>query len=380
MSIDTYPRPQLQAAVVTALREFASFPVLQKHLAHIRYSSQVHLLAIGKSAYPMAKAAVEELTTRNLPCEGYLLTKYGHAPSALPGITMLEAGHPVPDANSFRHTAGILSWLETLPATDDLIILLSGGGSSLFELPARGHSPEEICALNQRLLLGGQDITAMNFERSKLSAVKSGKALAHIPCRRISVFALSDVYGNNPQVIASGPFTPADPADQRVSYEIIGDNLALLQTLVPHLPVPCHLHPDYIHVSAAEAAGFLSGFALLTPTPGIHLWGGEAPVQVTQPGKGGRCTHLALDFALRIAGNRHLSLLTYASDGNDNVEGVAGAWVDGGTCDRMRTRGIDPESSLRNCDSLPALQAVGAIIPSIEARINVNDIYLLGIS
>jgi len=366
--------------VETALREFASFPVLLKHLAHIRFTSQVHLLAIGKSAYLMAQAAQDELTARNLSCEGYLLTKYGHAPGVLPGITILEAGHPVPDANSFRHTASILAWLESLPAKDDLIIMLSGGGSSLFELPARGHSPDEICAITQRLILGGQDIAAVNAERSKLSAVKGGKALAYIPCRRISVFALSDVYGNDPQVIASGPFTPADPAEKRVSYQVIGDNLALLQTLALHFPAPCHLHPDYIHDSAAGAAGFLSAFALQSPAPGIHLFGGEAPVKVNHPGKGGRCTHLALDFALRIAGNRHLSLLTYASDGNDNVEGVAGAWVDGGTCDRMRTRGIDPELSLRNCDSLTALQAVGAIIPSIEARINVNDIYLLQVN
>ena len=196
------------AALSTALREFSTFPELRKHLMSGSFSSRVHLLAIGKSAFPMAKVAWQILSLRNLTCDGYLLTKYGHVSGTLPGLTVLEAGHPVPDANSFRHSATIVTWLQSLPPRDTLLILLSGGGSSLFELPAAGHSAEEIISLNQRLLMGGQDIAAMNAQRSMLSGVKNGQALAYVPCHRISIFALSDVYANAPAVIASGPFTP----------------------------------------------------------------------------------------------------------------------------------------------------------------------------
>ena len=164
-----------------------------------------------------------------------------------------------------------------------------------------------------------------------------------------------------------------------MDYRIIGDNLTLLQTLAKLLPEPNYLYPEYIRTSEADFAGFLCGFTLASPPRGIHLWGGEAPVQVSQGGKGGRCTHLALDFAIRMAGNRDVSLLTYASDGNDNLEGVAGAWVDGHTADRIRARGIDPESSLHHCDAFTALQAVEAVITSSETRVNVNDLYLLEI-
>ncbi len=370
-------KDQVIAAVEASLADFASFPQLRSGLDAINMYGKLHLLAIGKSAAPMASVAVETLRTKGITFDGYLLTKYGYAISPIPGLITLEAGHPLPDANSLKHSATILAWLQQLPARDTLVVLLSGGGSALFEVPEDGCTLCDIIELNRKLLGTGLDIAAMNEARRKLSKVKGGKALEYVSCGQIHVFALSDVAGNDPQVIASGPFTPSSDTDKHVSYHIIGDNYSLRQLVARKLPFSATAIDEYLACSATKACTYLAEFAFADVKPGTFLFGGEAPVKTTGNGRGGRCTHLALDFAIRIANKPGISLLCYASDGCDNLEGVAGAYVTGKSFAQMQSRGLNPESYLRNCDSFTALQAIGAVVPSCAARINVNDIYIL---
>lgn len=366
-------------AIELTLKEYSEFPSLQKRLASVTHSKIVNLLAIGKSAYHMAVAATRCLKGMGIAYSGYLLTKYGNIPADLPNIHCREAGHPVPDENSVLHSKEIVNWLQSLSPDDDLIILLSGGGSALFEIPAEGYSLQDVIELNRKLLHSGLSIADMNRERTKLSKLKSGKALGYVCSKSVYCYALSDVEGNDPAVIASGPFYLTGVEKPCITYEIIGDSLSFRRMLAERLGKVAHVHSGFMSDNADLAAERLADFAK-SAAKGIHLFGGEAPVTVTGTGRGGRCTHLALAFALKISGYKGISLIAYATDGNDNLPGTAGAITDGETCAKLQEAGIDPRQSLLDCDSFTALGAINATILSTEYHINVNDLYILTIN
>ncbi|MDD2230295.1 MAG: DUF4147 domain-containing protein, partial [Candidatus Cloacimonetes bacterium] len=362
-------------------------------LASSDLSPKVSVLAIGKSAQLMAKAATEVLEYKHIAYSGYLLTKYGLAQGTMLGLTICEAKHPIPDANSLKHSKKIISWLAELPPHEDLIILLSGGGSALFEVPGEGYQLEDIIALNRCLLASGLSIAEMNLARSEVSQVKAGGALGDIASKRIFCYALSDVENNDPMVIDSAPFFHAqfqkispklyrydsNIRKQQVMYHIVGDNLSFIRLLADCISQPVTIHPTFVSEPANYFADRLADYAKDKQQHGIHIFGGETPVQVLAAGKGGRCTHVALDFAMRIAGKAKVSLVAYATDGSDFLPGIAGAIVDGNTCSKLTEKGIDAEATLRNCDSYTALDAVAAIIPAFAKHINVNDIFILSL-
>lgn len=264
---------KLIQALEESIAEYAEFPLLQKELSSIPLKGRVHLLAIGKSAYPMALIAQDILQNRNLDYDGYLLTKYGHAGVGLKNMNVLEAGHPLPDQNSLKHSGEILTWLQRLKTEDTLIILLSGGGSALFEYPATGYTLEDIIAMNKVLLHSGLDIAAMNRERTRLSMLKGGKALRYLSCSHVWVFALSDVQGNDPGVIASGPFVPEEGSLRQIPFMVIGDNLGFRRLLHSKLSGSRMVHPEYLSNQADEAAAYLERFVKGNPQPGIHILG-----------------------------------------------------------------------------------------------------------
>ncbi len=365
------------SALEHSLEAYSAFPQLRNLLTHERFSPNVNLLAIGKSAYAMAQAACAVLTSQGKEYDGYLLTKYDYAPNPIPNLISCEAGHPLPDANSIKHSRDILGWLSSLPAEEDIIILLSGGGSALFEVPEGRKSIDDLIYLNKHLLNSGLSIAEMNAERSKLSKVKGGKALNYIACKRIFCYALSDVENNDPSVIASAPFY-ADNAPQ-LTYQIVGDNLSYLETLAQFIGREAIVHQGFISQSAEHWAKTLASLTFPPVQPGIHIFGGETPVLVEGAGNGGRCTHIALDFTIRIAGNDHASLITYATDGSDNLPGVGGAIVNGNTVNQLYNKGIDAAYALQNSDSYTALKQIGAIIPAFPDHINVNDIFILSL-
>ena len=380
-------------ALENALMQLNELPELKKDLGKRPLSNPVKILAIGKSAFPMAKVCVNILTKRKINYSGYLLTKYGNVSEIIPNLIVRKAGHPIPDKNTIKHSQEILSWLEGLQENDELIILISGGGSSLFEVPVDGFTLENLIHFNKNLLQSGLSIKEINYERAKKSKVKAGKALDHIKAKIIYCYALSDVQYNEPNVIASGCFFPVNSQKiddnhyqaklkqcrQELYYSIIGDNFSLRYQLAKALTSPVDVQTQYFIENAENVANSLTNFAFSANKKGIYIFGGEASVYVTGNGKGGRCTHLALLMAKKIAGKKHITFYALAGDGNDNLENVSGACVNQNTASQLQEKGIDISSALKNCDSYTALKAIDAIIPSWSYPLNLNDIYILQI-
>jgi hydroxypyruvate reductase len=378
-------------AFESALRQLNTLPELKKDLEKRPLSPPVKILAIGKSAFPMAKVCVDILNKREINYSGYLLTKYGNVTGIIPNLIVREASHPIPDINTIKYSREILSWLQELHANEELIILLSGGGSSLFEVPINGFTLEDLIAFNKNLLQSGLNIKEMNYERAKKSKVKAGKALNYIKAMKIYCYALSDVPDNEPEIIASGCFFPANSqkiednyyqaklkkGKQELYYSIIGDNFSLRYQLAKELPPPVYVQPRYFSENVENVAEFIADFAFSTDKKGMYIFGGEAPVKVTGNGIGGRCTHLALLLAKKIAGKKHITFYALASDGNDNLENVSGAYVNQNTLNQLQAKGIDISSAIAECDSYSALKTINAVVPAFQNPLNLNDIYLL---
>jgi len=378
-------------AFESALRQLNTLPELKKDLEKRPLSPPVKILAIGKSAFPMAKVCVDILNKREINYSGYLLTKYGNVTGIIPNLIVREASHPIPDINTIKYSQEILSWLQELYANEELIILLSGGGSSLFEVPINGFTLEDLIAFNKNLLQSGLNIKEMNYERAKKSKVKAGKALNYIKAMKIYCYALSDVPDNEPEIIASGCFFPANSqkiednyyeaklkkGKQKLYYSIIGDNFSLRYQLAKELPPPVYVQPRYFSENVENVAEFIADFAFSTDKKGMYIFGGEAPVKVTGNGIGGRCTHLALLLAKKIAGKKHITFYALASDGNDNLENVSGAYVNQNTLNQLQAKGIDISSAIAECDSYSALKTINAVVPAFQNPLNLNDIYLL---
>ena len=378
-------------ALENALMQLNELPELKKDLGKRPLSNPVKILAIGKSAFPMAKVCVNILTKRKINYSGYLLTKYGNVSEIIPNLIVRKAGHPIPDKNTIKHSQEILSWLEGLQEIDELIILISGGGSSLFEVPVDGFTLEDLIHFNKNLLQSGLNIKEINDERAKKSKVKAGKALAYIKAKIIYCYALSDVQYNEPNVIASGCFFPVNSQKiddnhyqaklkqcrQELYYSIIGDNFSLRYQLANALNSAVYVQPRYFSENVENVAEFIADFAFSTDKKGMYIFGGEAPVKVTGNGIGGRCTHLALLLAKKIAGKKHITFYALASDGNDNLENVSGACVNQNTLNQLQAKGIDIFSVIAECDSYSALKTINAVVPAFQNPLNLNDIYLL---
>ena len=363
------------------------------------------LVAAGKAAWQMARAALETLGGVD---GGVVITKYGHVKGPLPGLVCCEAGHPVPDENSFDATKRALELVKELGAEDTVIFLLSGGGSALFELPL--IPGEELRELTRRLLGCGADIVEINAIRKRLSAVKGGRfALACAPARVLSV-VLSDVLGDPLDSIASGPAYPdgSTCADALAVVEkyglLLSENaLALLrrETAKELNNVETHLNgsvralcaaaaaaarergyepvvlTDRLCCEAREAGRFLSSILKSHERCGRSLAfiaGGETVVRLTGSGLGGRNQELALAACEGIAGMANAAVFSVGSDGTDGPTDAAGGYVDGESLGKLKKAGLELHTVLQNNDSYHALLSVGGLIVTGPTGTNVNDV------
>lgn len=363
------------------------------------------LVAAGKAAWQMARAALETLGGVD---GGVVITKYGHVKGPLPGLVCCEAGHPVPDENSFDATKRALELVKELGAEDTVIFLLSGGGSALFELPL--IPGEELRELTRRLLGCGADIVEINAIRKRLSAVKGGRfALACAPARVLSV-VLSDVLGDPLDSIASGPAYPdgSTCADALAVVEKYGlplseNALALLrrETAKELNNVETHLNgsvralcaaaaaaarergyepvvlTDRLCCEAREAGRFLSSILKSHERCGRSLAfiaGGETVVRLTGSGLGGRNQELALAACEGIAGMANAAVFSVGSDGTDGPTDAAGGYVDGESLEKLKKAGLELHTVLQNNDSYHALLSVGGLIVTGPTGTNVNDV------
>jgi hydroxypyruvate reductase len=376
-------------------------------------SGRVVVVGAGKSAALMAAAL--EAAWPQVRLEGLVVTRYGHAVPTT-HIEVMEAAHPVPDANSERAADRILECVRGLGPADTVIALISGGGSALMAKPAPGLTLADKQAVSEALLASGATIHEMNAVRKHLSAIKGGRlALAAAPAHVVTL-AISDVPGDDPTTIASGP-TLADPttlAEVRAIIERYG--IALPPDVPPYLdhatetPKPGEIAEDVRLIAtpamalraAAERAREL-GFAPLVlgelegesrdlgivmagiarsvrahslpiAPPAVLISGGETVVSIGSgpAGRGGRNLEFLLGLALSLDGAPGIWAVAGDTDGRDGSEDAAGAFITPDTLLRARAAGVDPRATLDAHDSFSLFEGTGDLLLTGPTLTNVN--------
>lgn len=364
------------------------------------------VIAIGKAALPMARAAIARLA----PDQVLAVTNHENA-RPLPGATVMAAGHPVPDAGGEAAGRAVLALLERAGADDRIVALVSGGASALVPAPVEGLTLADKVAVNRALLAGGLDIGQMNLVRQHLSQLKGGGFLRRAAPAPVTAFILSDVIGDDLRVIASGPTVA--PIGTRAEARALLERTGLWPALpgavrahltrpdepVPPLPaaenhliasnriaaeaargdcrmIPARLEAQPLEGDVAEAARRIVETARIAPRPLCLVWGGETTVTLTGTGKGGRNQDLALRLALSGLPGPWV-FLSGGTDGRDGPTEAAGGLVDDGTADRIRAAGCDPAALLANNDSNAALAASGDLLVTGATGTNVADIQIL---
>lgn len=362
---------------------------------------------------PLAKQRPQWLAAREqalgaVGLEGIVVTN--HSDEVPTGMEMIVAGHPVPDQRSLAAGDALLEMALGLQSEDVAIVLISGGGSALAEAPVAGLDLADIAATNETLLRCGADIVATNTVRRKLSRLKGGGLAAAIAPARLITLALSDVVGDRPEAIASGPTVQsADAADAAMrvvnSLGIAGDLptavVAALGAEAESSVAPRQHEYTIVagaataaHAAAAEAeqrgvaatvvttqltgeAAEAAGEVLQLAGQGLSVAAGETTVTVTGDGIGGRNHEAALAAATIIDGRKGVWFLAAGTDGIDGTTDAAGAIVDGGTVARSRAAGLDAGLALDRNDSGSFFRELGERIVTGPTGTNVGDIWLV---
>jgi glycerate 2-kinase len=376
------------------------------------------IVGCGKSAAVMA-AAVEDAWP-DVRLEGTVVTPYGHdVPTRR--IEVIEASHPVPDANSERGAHRLMERVRGLGSEDLVLALISGGGSALCAAPAAGLTLADKQAINRALLASGANISEMNCVRKHLSAIKGGRLAAAAQPARVVTVAISDVPGDDPAVIASGPTVP-DPTTFAEARAIIARYgikpspavAARLEQATDETPGPGELPNNEFHLIATpimalmhmaetartlELAPLVLGDALqgesrgmgnilagiahsirthgqpLAP-PAVMLSGGETTVTLGDgpAGHGGRNTEFLLALAVALSGAANIWAIAGDTDGIDGMDDLAGAIVAPDTLARARALGLDPRAMLSGHDSHTLFDKIGDAIRTGPTLTNVNDV------
>jgi hydroxypyruvate reductase len=388
---------------------------------------KIHLVGAGKAGRAMGEAALAELDER--VADGVIAVPRGAEGSSGP-VQFLAAGHPVPDIFSLAAARAILSLLERAGKGDLVIALVSGGGSAMLSAPAEGITMEEKADASRILLRAGADIASFNAVRKHLSEVKGGLLARAAHPATVWALLLSDVPGDDPSVIASGPFSP-DPttyADAIGVLERYGVYYAVPSAVRRHLgegadgtlsetPKPDDpafagttsallgtsrtamdaaalriagergagataivLLPGFLHGEARECArSFCARLrnASEALSPGhavVMIAGGETTVHVRGGGKGGRSQEFSLAAAMELSGEEAMAVLAAGTDGIDGPTDAAGATVDGTTVARASALGLDPGAHLENNDAYPFFEALGDLVVTGPTGTNVADL------
>lgn len=396
----------IQASIAAVLPDEAVAKALQGKTFG---TGKIYMVAAGKAAWQMAQAAADILGERLYA--GVVVTKYDHVKGEIPRTICYEAGHPVPDENSFKGTQAALDLIGGLKAEDTVLFLLSGGGSALFEKPL--ISGEELTDITKQLLACGADIVEINTIRKRISAVKGGRfALACKPAQVFSI-VLSDILGDPLDMIASGPAYPdsstcedavaiAEKYQLQLSDAVWGllrqetpkklDNVetqitgsvsnlcqaaAQASLALGYKPI---VLTDQLTCEAREAGTFLAAIAKTyqnTSESLAFIAGGETVVHLTGKGKGGRNQELALAAAEGIAGLKDTAVFSLGSDGTDGPTDAAGGYGDDKTKEKLLEQGISIYEVLKDNDAYHALQKTSGLIMTGATGTNVNDVAVL---
>jgi glycerate 2-kinase len=382
----------------------------------------------GKAASPMAETL--EWSLGDLIDSGFIITKYGHgSPEKLKKIRLMEAGHPLPDANGVRGAEEVIRLARSADARTFVVALISGGGSALCVAPAAGITMEDKQRTTDLLLRAGADIGELNCVRKHLSRIKGGRLAELLYPATTVALLLSDVVGDRLDVIASGPTAPdrttyddaltvlenrrllravpwsvvellsrgkageipespkeGNPVFQAVDNIIIGSlpmALAAAGKTADRLGLKTEILSAQVAGEAREAGRWLAHKAIAVRAtrkdqlPLCLMAGGETTVTVTGAGKGGRNMELALAFAMEIDGCGGITLLSAGTDGSDGPTDAAGALVDGTTIPLARNQGLDPADFLRDNDTYSFFKKSGVLFKTGPTGTNVMDIQII---
>ena len=376
------------------------------------------VIGAGKASAAMAKAVEDHW--QGPPLSGLVVTRYGYG-APCQHIEIVEAAHPVPDAAGLQAAERMLALLKGLSPKDTVLCLISGGGSALLPLPLKGITLADKQAINQSLLQSGATISEMNCVRRHLSAIKGGRLATACHPARVITLLLSDVPGDDPADIASGP-TVADPTtcadalaivqrygialpeaarrllEQADAAESIkpGDT-RLARNEVRMIATPqmaleaaanvardagyaAHILGDAIEGEARDVGKVLAGIALQVAQraqpfqwPCVLLSGGETTVTLRGKGRGGRNVECLLSCLLTLRGQPHIHALMADTDGVDGAEEIAGAIIDPDTLKRAWAQGLKPADELANNNAHGFFQALNASLITGPTHTNVND-------
>jgi len=377
----------------------------------------------GKAGRPMGEAALSALGGR--VASGVIAVPRGAGGTSGP-LRFIEADHPVPDIRSFAAARENLALLESAGSGDLVIALMSGGGSAMISSPVEGVSAEEKTEVIRRLLAAGADIASLNTVRKHLSEVKGGLLARAAHPAAVWALLLSDVPGDDPSVIASGPFSPdpttyadaigvlercgllyaspaavrhhlaagasgtipetpkpGDPVFDRVTCAVIGSNRTAMEAAARTATTDGEevlLLPGFLHGEARECAkAFCSRLraAAVALPPGRSVTliaGGETTVRVRGSGKGGRSQEFALAAAIELAEEERIAVLAGGTDGVDGPTDAAGAYADGTTVARAGALGMSAPGHLENNDAYPLFHALGDLVVTGPTGTNVADL------
>ncbi|WP_424134263.1 glycerate kinase type-2 family protein [Roseomonas chloroacetimidivorans] len=414
---DQRARAALRRMFDAAVRSADPRAILKNHLPE-RPAGRVVVVGAGKSAAVMA-AALEDAWP-DVPMSGLVVTRYDHAVPTR-RIEVVEASHPVPDAAGEKAAMRILETVRGLTADDLVLALISGGGSALMPLAAPGLTLADKQAVNRALLACGATINEMNVVRRHLSAIKGGRLAAAAHPARVVTLAISDVPGDDPAAIASGPTVPdpssfaearaivarygialpesvrahldaaaeetpkpGDPRLARAEYRMIATPLMALQAAAAEaraLGLMPLILGDALEGEAREAGTLLAGIArsaaahgLPVAPPAVLLSGGETTVTLHgAKGAGGRNGECLLGLVAALAGHPGIWALMADTDGIDGSESNAGAVAGPDTIGRSRAAGVDPIAALQAHRSHDVFTALGDLVVTGPTLTNVND-------
>lgn len=404
--MDMTMRKRADQIVEASIRAVQPDDAVARALKGVVFPGRVLLVAAGKAAWQMAKAARDCLGDRI--DSGVVVTKYGHVMGPLGNFDCREAGHPVPDENSFSATQAALDLVSNLSETDTVLFLLSGGGSALFEKPL---VPGEVLQdITGQLLACGADIVEINTIRKRLSAVKGGRFAECCAPAKVFSIVLSDILGDPLDMIASGPAVPdsttcaqAEAIAQKYALRLTEEAKACLHTETPKqltnvttqitgsvrelcaaAAAECEklgyepvLLTDQLCCQAKEAGSFLGTVLRTHCGQGkklAFLAGGETVVQLTGHGKGGRNQELALAAAPALEGLSGVCVFSVGSDGTDGPTDAAGGYVDGQSNAELTAKGLSVFEVLKENDAYHALERIGGLIVTGPTGTNVNDV------
>ena len=405
MTMNARLRAHANRIIEDAIAAVQPDTAVRRALEGMSFQGRVRLVAAGKAAWQMAKAASECLGERIEA--GVVITKYEHVMGPIANYQCFEAGHPVPDGNSFRGTQIALDLVSALTGRDTVLFLLSGGGSALFEAPL--VDPSELQDITGQLLACGADIVEMNTIRKRLSGVKGGRFAQLCAPARVEAIILSDILGDPLDMIASGPACPdsstcadarriAEKYDLRLSERAKAlldvetpkrlDNVrtqingsvrelcAAAAKCCERMGYRAIVLTDQLCCQAREAGSFLASIARTHASDGVQtafIAGGETVVKLTGHGMGGRNQEIALAAAPGIAG-LNAAVFSVGSDGTDGPTDAAGGYVDGDTLETLANQGVDIDAVLLDNDAYNALKKADGLIVTGPTGTNVNDV------